>query len=82
MFLEIITPERCVFSGDVQLVQLPGSSGSFELLNKHAPIISTLEDGVIKTINLEGSVTRYTVIGGGVVEMNENKIIVLAEGIQ
>jgi len=82
MFLEIITPERSVFSGDVQLVQLPGSSGSFELLNKHAPIISTLEDGVIKTINLEGSVTRYTVIGGGVVEMNENKIIVLAEGIQ
>ena len=82
MFLEIITPERSVFSGDVQLVQLPGSSSSFELLNKHAPIISTLEDGVIKTINLEGSVTRYTVIGGGVVEMNENKIIVLAEGIQ
>ena len=47
MFLEIITPDKNIFEGEVKLVQVPGSKGTFEILKNHAPIISTLEKGKI-----------------------------------
>ena len=78
MFLEIVTPEEKLFAGEVKLVQLPGSKGSFEMLRNHAPIISTLESGVIKIVTLEGKEQTFDV-KGGVVEGSNNKIIVLAE---
>jgi F-type H+-transporting ATPase subunit epsilon len=81
MYLEIITPEKKLFSGEVKLVKVPGSKGSFEILKNHAPIISTLEQGTIKILSPEGSETFFT-IGGGVVEAKENKIIILAESHQ
>ena len=81
MYLEIITPEKKLFAGEIKLLQVPGSKGSFEILNNHAPIISTLENGRIKIISPEGSVTFFD-IGGGVIEAKENKIIILAEKAQ
>jgi F-type H+-transporting ATPase subunit epsilon len=78
MFLEIVTPDRKIYSGEIHLIQLPGSLGSFEILKNHAPIISTLERGSIKVIDSEGQETRIDV-QGGVVEAADNKIIVLAE---
>ena len=78
MYLEIITPEKKLFSGEVKLVQVPGSKGSFEILNNHAPIISTLDEGSIKIENDEGRKT-YFEIEGGVIEAKFNKIIILAE---
>ena len=48
MFLEIITPDKKVFSGDVEEVKLPGADGSFGILNNHAPIIATLKKGTVK----------------------------------
>jgi len=78
MYLEIVTPEEKLFTGDVKLVQLPGSKGSFEMLRNHAPIISTLESGSIKLITLEGKELVFEV-NGGVIEGSNNKIIVLAE---
>ena len=78
MYLEIVTPEEKLFTGDVKLVQLPGSKGSFEMLRNHAPIISTLESGSIKLITLEGKELFFE-IKGGVIEGSNNKIIVLAE---
>jgi F-type H+-transporting ATPase subunit epsilon len=81
MYLEIITPEKKLFSGEVKLVKVPGSKGSFEILKNHAPIISTLEQGKIKILSPEGNETFFT-IGGGVVEAKENKIIILAESHQ
>ena len=78
MYLEIITPEKKVFEGDIKLVQLPGSKGAFELLNNHAPIISTLEKGKIKVEDATGKVHFFDV-DGGVVENKANKIIVLVE---
>ena len=48
MFLEIVSPEKTLFTGDVSSVQLPGSEGSFQILNNHAPIVSTLKKGEIK----------------------------------
>jgi F-type H+-transporting ATPase subunit epsilon len=80
MLLEIITPDKRVYSGQVKLVKLPGSKGSFEILNNHAPIISTLEKGRIKVEEETGQVLFFEV-DGGVVENRDNKIIVLAESV-
>jgi F-type H+-transporting ATPase subunit epsilon len=78
MLLEIIAPDQKLYSGEVDLVQVPGSKGSFEILRNHAPIISTLERGQIKIVDQKGSTTFFDV-DGGVIEAKNNKIIVLAE---
>jgi len=78
MLLEIIAPDKKLYSGEVDLVQVPGSKGSFEILRNHAPIISTLEQGKIKIVDLKGG-TTYFEVEGGVIEAKNNKIIVLAE---
>ena len=78
MLLEIIAPDQNLFSGEVDLVQVPGSKGSFEILRNHAPIISTLEHGQIKIVDQKGGI-RFFEVSGGVIEVKNNKIIVLAE---
>ncbi len=78
MLLEIITPEKKVFQGEVNSVQLPGANGKFEILNNHAPIISTLIKGYVRVID-DNNKTELFEINGGVIEMQNNKIIVLAE---
>jgi F-type H+-transporting ATPase subunit epsilon len=80
MTLEILTPDKKVFEGEVTSVTVPGSAGSFEVLKDHAPIISTLEDGPV-IIRSGGKISETITIKGGVIEVLENKIIVLAEGI-
>ena len=77
MKLEIITPEQELFNGEVKSVKLPGSTGEFEILNNHAPIISTLNKGDIKIITSEKDSKKIS-INGGVIELQNNKIIVLA----
>ena len=80
MYLEIITPDKKVFEGEVKLVQLPGSKGGFEILTNHAPIISTLEKGTIKVQDMNNQEHLFEV-NGGVVENKSNKIIVLVESV-
>ncbi len=80
MVLEILTPEKSVYSGEVNLVRVPGSKGSFEILRNHAPIISTLDRGQIKVIQSDGQKKLFD-IDKGVVEVNDNKIILLVENI-
>ncbi|HUH19209.1 ATP synthase F1 subunit epsilon [Albibacterium sp.] len=79
MTLNILTPDKLVYEGTVTAVTVPGVSGSFQILKDHAPIISTLADGdiIIKVNNQEETIG----IKGGVVEVLDNKIIVLAEAI-
>lgn len=79
MNLEILTPDKKVFEGEVTSVTVPGTLGSFQILKGHAAIISTLEDGevVLKSNNAE---EKRFFIKGGVVEAIHNKIVVLAEG--
>ncbi len=77
MKLEIITPEKTIYSGKVDLVQVPGKKGSFEVLEYHAPIISTLENGKIKI--LERGEEKYFNINGGIIEVKENEVIILTE---
>jgi F-type H+-transporting ATPase subunit epsilon len=78
MLLEIIAPDKNLYSGEVDLIQVPGSKGSFEILKNHAPIISTLEPGQIKIVDQKGTISYFD-IAGGVIEAKNNKIIVLAE---
>ncbi|PIF05431.1 MAG: ATP synthase F1 subunit epsilon [Draconibacterium sp.] len=78
MHLEIITPDKKVFEGEVELVQLPGTNGKFEILKNHAAIISTLGKGHIKVQDTAGE-EHFFDIDGGVVENKSNKIIVLVE---
>ncbi len=80
MYLEIITPDKKVFEGEVKLIQLPGSKGAFEMLKNHAPIISTLEKGTIKIEDMDNKEQLFE-IDGGVVENKANKIIVLVESV-
>ena len=80
MTLEILTPDKKVFEGEVNSVTLPGTLGFLEILNNHAPIISTLNDGKL-TIRGGASKDEVFLIQGGVVEALNNKVTVLAEGI-
>ena len=81
MHLEILTPERKIFEGEVDMVQLPGSreKGSFAILNNHAPIISSLMPGRLKIRT--GNQEQKFIIKSGFVEALNNKVSVLVEGI-
>jgi len=79
MQLEILTPQKKVFSGEANLVKVPGSNGSFEILKNHAPIISTLTDGELKVETGSGSFRYLT--SGGVVEVKKNHVVILLETI-
>ena len=78
MLLEIITSEKKLFEGEVTSVKFPGTDGEFGVLNNHAPIISTLTKGSIVVID-NNKESKNFVINGGVIEMQNNKIIVLAD---
>jgi F-type H+-transporting ATPase subunit epsilon len=75
--VEILTPEKKLYSGEAKLVKVPGTKGSFEILTKHAPLISTLEKGQIKIIDTNNQPVFFT-ISGGVVEVHKNIITILA----
>jgi len=79
MYLEIITPDKKVFAGEVEGAQFPGTNGSFEVLDSHAPLISTMDKGRIRITTTKGQ--EFFNVDGGVVEVLNNKIIVLAESV-
>lgn len=79
MTLEILTPEKKLYSGDVYGIQLPGTTGLFEVLDKHAPLVSALGKGKIKVLKDKNATTSFS-IEGGFVEVLDNKATVLAEG--
>jgi F-type H+-transporting ATPase subunit epsilon len=93
MILEIVSPEATLFKGEVISVTVPGTNGEFQMLNNHAPIVSLLVAGNVKinaqNIKIEkefiskfakiNEQTYWLPIHSGTIEMNENKIIVLAD---
>ena len=79
MHLEILTPEKKVFEGDVHIATFPGADGSFQVMDNHAPLISLLSEGVVEYKGKEGA--QQVTISGGVVEVLKNKVILLADGI-
>ncbi|BDQ13399.1 ATP synthase F1 subunit epsilon [Sediminibacterium sp. TEGAF015] len=79
MILEILTPEKKLYSGEVYGVQLPGISGLFEILDKHAPLVSALGKGNLKILKDKKEIEKYS-IQSGFVEVLNNKVTVLVEG--
>ena len=80
MNLEILTPEKKLYSGIVYGVQLPGITGSFEVLEKHAPLVSALKAGRLKVLKDRSNDVSYFDIQGGFVEVINNNVTVLVEG--
>jgi F-type H+-transporting ATPase subunit epsilon len=78
--LEIVTPGRVVFNDDVKSFTAPGIEGSFQVLAKHAPFISTIVPGTVKFVTRE-NIEKYFATGGGTVEVHSNKITMLAESL-
>ena len=77
MFLEILSAEEKIFSGEVDSIIFPGSGGQFQILNNHAPIISSLTKGEIKY--KEKSKDISLAVTGGIVEVLDNKVSALIE---
>lgn len=80
MTLEILTPEKKLYSGEVYGVQMPGISGSFEVLDRHAPLVSALKAGRVKVLKDKQNHFAFFEIQGGFVEVLNNKVTLLAEG--
>ena len=76
MQLELITPNKALYSGEIYLVKVPGSKGSFEVLKNHEPIVSSLDAGEIKIISSSGEEKFFT-IKDGFIEVKNNKISIL-----
>lgn len=92
MYLEIVSPEAVLFAGEVISVTVPGVNGEFQMLKDHAPIVSVLQEGQVK---IQGDIQieeehedKFTTdsngktilpINGGTIELNDNKLIVLAD---
>lgn len=83
MFLEIITPDEKVYEGEVVSATFPGSEGSFQVLNDHAAMVSPLGTGDIAYKYMDHDKPKDVIIrvSGGVVEIHNNKILVLAESL-
>ncbi len=79
MHLDIVTPDKHIYSGEVISAKFPGVDGSFGVLKDHAPMISTLKEGEINVVEEENNDEKMFEIKGGVVEILNNRIIVLAE---
>ena len=80
MQLEIITPDKKVFEGEIAVATFPGADGSFQILNNHAPLVSLLKEGVVEYKSKDHS--QQVHITGGVVEVLTNKVILLADGVK
>ena len=92
MQLEIVSPERTLLTADVESVIVPGTDGSFQMLDNHAPIVSTLTSGTVKisgeiedpnslsdSFSVISSKEIHLSVSSGVVEMKENKVIILTD---
>jgi len=78
--IEIITPDRKIYTGEIRSVRVPGRKGSFQVLKDHAPIISTLDAGTVIIADDQGNEVRFE-ITGGVIEVKRNRIILLADSV-
>lgn len=78
--LEIITPEKPIFNDTIESVTIPGTMGGFQILNDHAPLLSSFEIGIVKVS--QGSADSFFTTAGGTVEVKDNKVLVLADSIE
>jgi len=75
--VDIVTPEKLLYSGDVDMITLPGTNGQMGILHGHAPLLSTLDIGEIVLHRREGN--EYLAVSGGVAEVRPDKVTILAD---
>ncbi|MEZ4906308.1 MAG: ATP synthase F1 subunit epsilon [Saprospiraceae bacterium] len=81
MELIVLSPEKEFFKGSVKSVTVPGTAGEFEVLENHAPLISSLSNGEVKIKNLNGDISVFQ-IEGGFIEIIENELAILAQNVK
>lgn len=81
MRIEIITPDKKIYEGEIKSVRVPGKKGSFQVLKDHAPIISTLENGPVIVVDQDDKQQIFEVTGG-LIEVKANRIILLADSVK
>ena len=81
LYLEIVTPSKSAFKGEIKSITVPGTKGRFQVLKNHAPIISTFDIGMIKVELAVGNPNYYST-AGGTIEVLDNKVLVLADSIE
>ncbi|NLT52511.1 MAG: ATP synthase F1 subunit epsilon [Ignavibacteria bacterium] len=79
--LEIVTPSKMAFNGEILSVKVPGTKGSFQILFNHAPILSSLEIGMIKIVDVENKASYFST-SGGTLEAKNNNVILLVESLE
>jgi len=80
MNLIILTPGQEVYNGEIKSVKVPGTTGQFEVLNGHAPIVSSLEEGDVRVIEANGEKKTFQ-IEKGFIEVINNEVSILAQGL-
>lgn len=81
IYVEIVTPSKVGYKGEVKNITVPGKLGNFQVLFNHAPLMSIFEIGLIKIVEADGKELIFTT-GGGTVEIMKNKILLLAESFE
>jgi F-type H+-transporting ATPase subunit epsilon len=81
LYLEIVTPSKSAFKGEINSITVPGTKGRFQVLKNHSPIISTFDIGMIKVDLPDGNPNYYST-SGGTIEVLDNKVLVLADSIE
>ena len=81
IYVEIITPSKLGFKGEVKSITVPGKLGNFQVLFNHAPLMSSFEVGLIKIVDMNDETILFTT-GGGTIEVMENKTLLLAESLE
>jgi F-type H+-transporting ATPase subunit epsilon len=82
LHFELVTPEKLVRSEDVHMVVVPGADGDFGVLEGHAPMMSTLRDGVISIYASAGATPETLTVTGGFAEVNDGGLTILAEAVE
>ena len=78
--LEIISPDKVIYQDGVDSITIPGSLGGFQVLKNHAPLISTIEVGIV--IVKKENESQYFTTGGGTIEVLNNKVLILADSME
>jgi len=81
MLLEIVTPKATLYKGNIHLVRVPGTKGSFAVMKNHAPLSSTLEPGQIKVVEEDKSEVYFDITEVGIIEVKKNHVVVLSDSI-
>jgi F-type H+-transporting ATPase subunit epsilon len=81
MNITVLTPDKEIFKGEITSVKVPGTGGEFQVLNNHAPIVSSLSNGKVAIAKADGSKLNFS-IEKGFIEVLKNEVSLLVQGVK